>query len=101
MAMNEIKEIPGGTVTSPKGFTAGAVYAGIKSEEKELPDVGILFSEVPCVAAGVFTTNRIKAAPVLVSQDVLIEQKAQVIVANAGCANACVGEQGMTDARDM
>jgi glutamate N-acetyltransferase / amino-acid N-acetyltransferase len=101
MAMNEIKEIPGGTITSPKGFTAGAVYAGIKSEEAELPDVGLLYSEVPCAAAGVFTTNRIKAAPVLLSQKNLIEQKAQAIVVNAGCANACVGEQGETDAFDM
>ena len=101
MAMNEIKEIPGGTITSPKGFTAGAVYAGLKSEEAELPDVGILYSEVSCAAAGVFTTNRIKAAPVLFSQENLIGQKAQAIVVNAGCANACVGEQGTTDAYDM
>lgn len=99
--MSVIKEIAGGTVTSPKGFTAGAVYAGLKSEEKELPDVGLLFSEVPCAAAGVFTANRIKAAPVLLSQKNLAEQKAQAIVVNAGCANACVGEQGTSDAYDM
>jgi glutamate N-acetyltransferase/amino-acid N-acetyltransferase len=99
--MNEIEEITGGTVTTPKGFSAGAVYAGLKGEEKELPDVGILFSEVPCTAAGVFTNNRIKAAPVLLSQKNLTEHKAQAIVVNAGCANACVGEQGASDAYDM
>jgi glutamate N-acetyltransferase/amino-acid N-acetyltransferase len=101
IAMSEAKEIPGGTVTTPKGFSAGAVHAGLKSEEKDLPDVGILFSEVPCAAAGVCTTNRVKAAPVLLSQKNLTRQKAQAIVVNAGCANACVGEQGVRDAYDM
>ncbi|MCX6008638.1 MAG: bifunctional glutamate N-acetyltransferase/amino-acid acetyltransferase ArgJ [Chloroflexi bacterium] len=91
--------IASGTVTSPQGFLAGAVKAGIKSQE-EL-DLAILCSEKPCVAAGVFTTNVIKAAPVILSQKHLKDKKAQAIVVNSGCANACTGDSGMADAVEM
>ena len=64
-------------------------------------DLGILYSEVSCVAAGLFTTNRIKAAPVLWCQQHIAAGKSQAIVANAGCANACIGEQGLEDAAEM
>jgi glutamate N-acetyltransferase/amino-acid N-acetyltransferase len=56
-----VEFIPSGGVTSPKGFLAGAVYAGIKKKAEDCLDLGILFSEVPCTAAAVFTKNQIKA----------------------------------------
>ncbi|MDP2952325.1 MAG: bifunctional ornithine acetyltransferase/N-acetylglutamate synthase, partial [Chloroflexota bacterium] len=58
--------IKGGTITSPRGFKAGATYAGLKT--KSTLDLGILCSDVPCVAAALFTSNKVKAAPVLLSQ---------------------------------
>ncbi len=94
-----MKTLPGGTVTSPKGFLAGATRAGLKTGN--VLDLGILYSEVSCVAAGLFTTNRIKAAPVLWCQKHIAAGKSQAIVANAGCANACIGEQGLEDAAEM
>jgi glutamate N-acetyltransferase/amino-acid N-acetyltransferase len=95
----EFKSIISGTVTSPQGFLAGAVKAGIKSQEKL--DLAILCSEKPCVAAGVFTANAIKAAPVILSQKNLQAKKAQAVVVNSGCANACTGDSGMADAVEM
>ena len=91
--------IPSGSVTSALGFLAGAVHAGIKSEDEF--DLAILCSEVPCKAAGVFTTNQIKSAPVVVSQKNIVRGRAQAIVVNSGCANACMARQGLTDARVM
>jgi glutamate N-acetyltransferase/amino-acid N-acetyltransferase len=91
--------IPSGSVTSASGFLAGAVHAGIKSED-EL-DLAILCSEVPCKAAGVFTTSQIKSAPVILSQKHIAKKRAQAIVVNSGCANACLGGQGRADARGM
>lgn len=93
------QSIPQGTVTSPQGFLAGATYAGIKT--RGLLDLGILCSEVPCIAAGVFTTNKIKAAPVVLSQEKIAGRKAQAVLVNSGCANACTGEQGLADAVEM
>jgi len=95
-----LEMIPGGSVTSPRGFSAGATRAGIKKEDKKL-DLGILFSEVPCAAAAVFTTNKIKAAPVVLSQERLRGGRAAALVANSSIANACTGEQGMADALEM
>ncbi|HET6477758.1 MAG TPA: bifunctional ornithine acetyltransferase/N-acetylglutamate synthase, partial [Dehalococcoidales bacterium] len=91
--------IPSGTVTSPNGFTAGATSAGIKKEK--ILDLAILASEVPCDAAGLFTRNRIKAAPVVLCQQRLSGRKATGVVVNSGCANACTGEQGLADAEEM
>jgi len=93
-----IETIPKGTVTSPEGFFAGATSAGINEKARDKPDLGVLFSEAPCVAAGVFTTNRIKAAPVVLSQQRLKRGKAGAVVVNSGCANACTGERGRGDA---
>jgi len=93
------RPVEGGTVTSPRGFLAGATYAGLKV--KGGLDVGILYSEAPCVAAGLFTTSRIKAAPVTCSQKHLADGKARAIVVNSGCANACTGDRGMRDAEAM
>ena len=94
-----MKSIPNGTITSPKGFVAGATRAGLKT--KGGLDLGMLYSEAPCVAAGLFTTNRIKAAPVLWCHKHIADGRAQAIVVNSGCANACTGESGLEDAAAM
>ena len=94
-----MKTLPGGTVTSPKGFLAGATRAGLKTGDRL--DLGILYSEVSCASAGLFTTNRIKAAPVICCQKHIAAGKSRAIVANAGCANACNGERGLEDAAEM
>jgi glutamate N-acetyltransferase/amino-acid N-acetyltransferase len=91
--------IPSGSVSSASGFLAGAVHAGIKNKG-EL-DLAILCSEVPCKAVGVFTTNQIKSAPVILSQRHIAKGRAQAIVVNSGCANACMGGQGLADALGM
>ena len=91
--------IPRGTITSPNGFLAGATCAGLKT--KGGLDLGILYSEAPCVAAGLFTTNRIKAAPVIWCQEHIANSRGQAIVVNSGCANACTGELGLADAAAM
>jgi len=96
-----IEPIPQGSVTTPEGFHAGATYAGIKKKAGDSLDLGILLSEVPCVAAALFTTNRIRAAPVVLSQQRLQRGRAVAVVANSGCANACTGEQGLADATEM
>jgi glutamate N-acetyltransferase/amino-acid N-acetyltransferase len=97
----EIETIPEGTVTSPEGFFAGATSAGINKKAENKPDLGVLFSEAPCVATALFTTNRIKAAPVVLSQQRLKEGRAGAVVVNSGCANACIGERGVRDAAKM
>jgi len=97
----EIEFIASGGITSPRGFRAGTTCAGIKKEVKDILDLGILFSEVPCVSTALFTTNRIKAAPVLWCQQQLKSGRATAIVVNSGCANACTGEQGLADTKEM
>jgi len=92
----KIEFIPGGTITSPEGFQAGATCAGIKKEAKL--DLGILFSEAPCVATALFTTNRVKAAPIVLCQERLQAGRAVAVVVNSGCANAFTGKQGLRDA---
>jgi glutamate N-acetyltransferase/amino-acid N-acetyltransferase len=93
--------IPSGGVSSPRGFLAGAVNAGIKYTDKRRLDLGILFSEAPCAAAAVFTTNKVKAAPVLLDQKRLEKGRARAVVMNSGVANACIGKQGMADAIEI
>jgi glutamate N-acetyltransferase/amino-acid N-acetyltransferase len=96
----KIDYIKNGTVTSVKGFKAGAVNAGIKKKGPK-PDLGIIYSETPCAAAGVFTRNKIKAPPVIVCQNRLPAEDMHVIIANSGGANAVTGEQGMQDALEL
>lgn len=91
--------IPSGNITSVSGFLAGAVHAGIRSTDEV--DLAILCSKVICKAAGVFTTNQIKSAPVVLSQRHISKGRAQAVVVNSGCANACTGRQGLTDALGM
>jgi glutamate N-acetyltransferase/amino-acid N-acetyltransferase len=93
--------VSGGTVTSPRGFKAGAAYAGINKHSRFNLDVGILRSDVPCHGVGTFTTNKIKAAPVLLCQRILPSKTIRAIVANSGCANASTGEYGQLDAASM
>jgi glutamate N-acetyltransferase/amino-acid N-acetyltransferase len=97
----EVETIPEGTITSPEGFFAGATSAGINKRARDKLDLGIIFSEAPCVATGVFTTNQIKAAPVVLSQQRLRQGKAGAVVVNSGCANACTGDSGLRDAAKM
>ena len=93
--------IPGGGVTSPRGFLAGAVSAGIKHVDSGRIDLGILYSETPSIAAAVFSRNKVKAAPVILGQERLKNHRASVVVMNSGLANACTGERGMADAIAM
>lgn len=89
-------------VTAPRGFRASGLHCGIKKTGK--PDLALIVSDAPSTsAAGLFTTNLAKAAPVLVSEEHLAASNgmAHAIVTNSGCANACTGPQGMQDAREM
>ncbi|MFO7535823.1 MAG: bifunctional glutamate N-acetyltransferase/amino-acid acetyltransferase ArgJ [Kiritimatiellia bacterium] len=92
---NEIQEIAGGA-TAPAGFRAAAAAAGIKYPDRR--DVALLVSDTPAAAAGLFTTNRVKAAPVLLCQARLRAGRAQAVIINSGNANACTGKQGLIDA---
>ena len=96
-----ISFIDGGSVTSPQGFSAGATYAGLKTFAKDKLDLGIIASDSPCTAAGVFTTSTIKSPTVSVNQAHLKAASPKGIIVNAGIANACVGEQGYKDAEEM
>jgi glutamate N-acetyltransferase / amino-acid N-acetyltransferase len=80
-----------------KGFFASAVAAGIKYPDRL--DLGLISSKIPAVTAGVFTKNLVKAAPVVLDIERLKQGRAQAILVNSGCANACTGEQGMEAAR--
>ena len=86
-------------VTFPKGFKAAGVKAGIKKSGNL--DVAVIYTEKEAAIAGTFTQNAVAAAPVFVSRDVVKTGSAHAIAANAGCANACTGEQGMKDALAM
>jgi glutamate N-acetyltransferase / amino-acid N-acetyltransferase len=93
-------EIPGG-VTAPAGFLAGSVYCGIKAVNKSSPDIAIILSQHKTAAAGTFTTNKVKAAPVRVSRANLAGRDTRAIVANSGNANACTGVAGLQHAKRM
>jgi len=89
-------------ILPPKQFFAGAVAAGIKKQDGRL-DLGLIYSAVPCRGAAKFTTNVVKAAPVLLCQNHLSSSHGQIqaIIVNSGNANACTGEGGMKDAERM
>jgi glutamate N-acetyltransferase/amino-acid N-acetyltransferase len=88
-----------GSVTSPAGFSAGAAACGLKKPGKL--DLTLLYSERDCTAAAVFTRNQVVAAPVILDREILSTSSSRIrgIVANAGIANACTGEQGLLAAR--
>lgn len=88
-----------GGVTAAKGFKAIGLKAGIKKDKK---DMAMIYSEVPCAAAGTFTTNQVKAAPVKWDQDIVYNHEtAQAVVINSGVANACTGAIGMQYCEEM
>ena len=90
-----------GGVGAAKGFLTSAVGCGIKNPNSNRLDLALIYSEMPCSSAGVFTTNRVKAAPVRVSQAHLRKGDLRAIIANSGNANACTGVEGIRDANSM
>jgi glutamate N-acetyltransferase/amino-acid N-acetyltransferase len=100
--VNDVSMTPvkAGGVTTPRGFQASGISAGIKANGL---DLALLVSDTPAAAAAVFTTNRVQAAPVLVSRDHLASSggRARAIVINSGCANACTGDAGLRAAHEM
>jgi len=95
-----LRPINGG-VTAPSGFRASGLHCGIKASGK--PDLSLIVSDSPASAAGVFTINLAKAPPIYLCQDHLASSggRAVAIITNSGCANACTGPQGVTDAVEM
>ena len=96
----KIEVMQDGGVTSARGFTAGGVHVGVRDDWTKL-DVGLVYSEAPCTTAAVYTSNTLKAAPLLLTREHLKDGKARAIVANSGCANAATGEQGAENAAAM
>jgi glutamate N-acetyltransferase / amino-acid N-acetyltransferase len=96
-----LAEIPSGSVTSPRGFTAAAAAAGLKADGAV--DVALLVSATSCATAGVFTKNAVRAAPVLYDADLLSERPGRIraVAMNARVANACTGAEGLAAARAM
>ena len=94
-----MKEITGG-VCAPKGFSAGGIRCGIKPSSQK-KDLALIYSEKICGAAAMFTSNKVKAASVLVSQENIAGGKLRAVIANSGNANACTGQEGMTAAKRM
>ena len=93
-----MKKIKGG-VTAPKGFAAMGLKAGIKKDKK---DMAMIYSSTPCVAAGTFTTNQVKAAPVIWDRDTIYTSDyVHAVVCNSGVANACTGKIGMDYCEQM
>jgi glutamate N-acetyltransferase/amino-acid N-acetyltransferase len=96
--MADVQWIDGG-ITAVPGILAAGITAGIKPSGKK--DIALIYSSAPARAAGIFTTNQVKGASVLVSQEHIRDGKAQAIVASSGCSNVCTGEQGVKDAREI
>lgn len=98
MQKHEFQEISGG-ITAPTGFKAGGLFCGIRKARK---DLALIVSEIPAVAAAVFTQNVLQAAPILVSKIQLKKSPyCSAVVVNSGNANACTGERGLNDAWAM
>ncbi len=81
------------------GFEAAGIAAGLKKKEKK--DLGLIFSKVPANVAGVFTRNRVKAAPVILDKERIKKGVCRAIIVNSGNANCCTGERGIRDAETM
>lgn len=95
-----IHKIKGG-LNAPKGFTTAAVSCGIKNPDSDRLDLALLVCEDSCASVGMFTTNKVKAAPVRVSQNHLRKGVLRAVIANSGNANACTGVHGIHDANAM
>ena len=101
-------QVIGGSITAPLGFRAAGVFCDIKrlgtgkgSNHGQKRDLTLIVSDAPAAVAGTFTTNRVCAAPVKLCVERVALGTARAIVANSGNANACTGQQGLRDARDM
>ncbi|MBR4790065.1 MAG: bifunctional glutamate N-acetyltransferase/amino-acid acetyltransferase ArgJ [Treponema sp.] len=94
-----MKFIEGG-VCAPQGFTANGMRVGIKASRK-INDFALIYSEVPCTAAGVFTQNRVKSESVKITQKHIADGRAQAAIEISGNANTCTGEQGAQNALRM
>ena len=93
-----MKQIEGG-ITAVSGVRAAGVHAGIKATE--IKDIALIVTDTPAIAAGVFTKNSVTAAPVIVCREHLNNGHTQAVIVNSGNANACTGEVGMANARQM
>ncbi|HEU5375618.1 MAG TPA: bifunctional ornithine acetyltransferase/N-acetylglutamate synthase, partial [Ktedonobacteraceae bacterium] len=98
--MSDLFREVGNSVTAPQGFRAGGIASGIKADG-DIKDLAVLISDVPCMAAGMFTTSKTYAAPVKVCKTRLQSGKAQAIVVNSGNANCATGELGLRNAYSM
>jgi glutamate N-acetyltransferase/amino-acid N-acetyltransferase len=88
------------TIYSPKGFQVSAIHCGLKSRNKK--DLAVILSDYPCQVAAAFTTNKVKAAPVLYDQQIVKTGKpVRAVIANSGIANACTGSEGGQHARQV
>src|SRR5205809_6425373 len=96
-----IADIPHGSVTSPRGFTAAAAHAGLRADGAA--DVALLVRATSCATAGVFTQNAVRAAPVIYGAELLAERpgRMRAVAMNARVANACTGAPGLAAARAM
>jgi glutamate N-acetyltransferase/amino-acid N-acetyltransferase len=104
-AVEQVDVIAGGVATA-RGFRAAGIGAGIKRPRPDgaTPlDLALIVSDTPATAAAVFTVNKAQAAPVIVSREHLVRSNglARAVIVNAGCANACTGDEGMSNAQDM
>ncbi len=97
--MKKFKKIKNGNVTSPDGFMADGIFAGLKSAGEDKLDLGILISEYPCEWAATYTDNKIKSSSIDYCKEV--KGKIKGIIVNSGSANCCVGEQGLIDAKNI
>ncbi len=96
-----IELIDGGAITAVPGFRAAGVACGIK--KTGAPDLALVVSEPACIAAAVFTTNKIQSPAVVFDRELLAErpESVEAVVINSGCANAVTGAQGYANAREM
>ena len=95
----DIKYIDGG-VTAPSGFLASGIYCGLKKSNLQ-KDLALIYSEVPAAAAGMYTKNKVKGAPIYITKEHLTNKKAQAIIINSGNANTCNGDDGLHKAEKM
>ncbi len=97
--VSAVEVVVDGSITTPKGFVADGVHAGLRYLKK---DLGIIISEKPANCAAVYTSNKFQAAPLKVTQaSIAQEGLIQAIIVNSACANACTGERGLNDAYQM
>jgi glutamate N-acetyltransferase/amino-acid N-acetyltransferase len=96
IVVGHLKILLNGGVTTPKGYRANGLHCGLR---KKQVDLGWIYSDVPAKACGVYTTNTFQAAPLVVTKkSIQVEQTLQAVLVNSGNANACTGEEGLTNA---